>query len=419
MNPHLPPAHAPAELSDLANHTLSSPSQSPSQSPKSHLESFSDVADFVARHAPEHFAFLYRPHLLKRQSELFLKHFPGKTLYAVKCNPHPVILHDLMQAGILHFDVASSHEINLVQSIRPDAHCFFMHPVKSPGAIDQAWSQGICDYVIDHQDELAKLYRIIPARAHRDLRIFVRMALPDLGALVDLSCKFGAHPEQAESLLQAVEQGGSEPGLAFHVGTQIPSAKAYRKAIQLAARTLHKARISCHHFDIGGGFPVGYANINVESPAQMLRDVRTALEAYGLERDMQLYCEPGRAMVGESMSLLVQIHARRNQQLYINCGRYHGMLEMSLMELRHPVRLVRRSGLVEAEHHAMEDFVIQGATCDSLDRLAMTIALPGDVREGDWIEFGRCGSYSTSLITDFNGIEGGTVVTVGDRQPPC
>ena len=46
---------------------------------------------------------------------------------------------------------------------------------------------------------------------------------------------------------------------------------------------------------------------------------------------------------------------------------------------------------------------IFGPTCDSLDRLPGTPALPADTAEGDWLIWQSMGAYVTGVSTLFNG----------------
>ena len=57
----------------------------------------------------------------------------------MKCNPEPAILRAVHAGGIAHFDCASIGEVALVRQMFPDAAIHFMHPVKSRGAIREAW----------------------------------------------------------------------------------------------------------------------------------------------------------------------------------------------------------------------------------------------------------------------------------------
>ena len=68
-----------------------------------------------------------------RRPRSFLELFPGRVLYAVKCNPHPSVLSALYDAGIRHFDTASLPEIALVRERSRMPAVYFMHPVKGRG----------------------------------------------------------------------------------------------------------------------------------------------------------------------------------------------------------------------------------------------------------------------------------------------
>ena len=68
--------------------------------------------------------------------------------------------------------------------------------------------------------------------------ILVRLKTSGGGALFDLSAKFGAEPDQAATLLQAVVRAGCRPGLAFHVGSQCTEPQAYRDSLALSGEVV-------------------------------------------------------------------------------------------------------------------------------------------------------------------------------------
>ena len=53
---------------------------------------FPDVRSMVAALKPSYPVYCLRPHVLRRNAQKFLELFPGRVLYAVKCNPHPSVL---------------------------------------------------------------------------------------------------------------------------------------------------------------------------------------------------------------------------------------------------------------------------------------------------------------------------------------
>ena len=73
--------------------------------------SFADVGSVVMALEPSYQVFCLRPRVLDAAARRFMSLFPGTVLYAVKCNPHPMVLDVLYQAGIRHFDTASLPEI--------------------------------------------------------------------------------------------------------------------------------------------------------------------------------------------------------------------------------------------------------------------------------------------------------------------
>ena len=99
---------------------------------------FPDVRSMVAALKPSYPVYCLRPHVLRRTVQKFLDLFPGRVLYAVKCNPHPTVLQELYNAGIRHFDTASLPEIAQVREKFPEAGCYFMHPVKGRAVIQTA-----------------------------------------------------------------------------------------------------------------------------------------------------------------------------------------------------------------------------------------------------------------------------------------
>ena len=131
--------------------------------------------------------------------------------------------------------------------------------------------------------------------------------------------------------------------------------------------------------------------------------------------DTTYMCEPGRALVSSGISLITQVHLRKEDTLFINDGVYGSLSETVTGQLRYPVRPMRIDG--DFDPHETLDFTIYGPTCDNMDVLPATVTLPADIREGDWIEFGHIGAYSNALATHFNGFHPEVQVTVGEAFP--
>lgn len=345
---------------------------------------------------------------LRGAAAQFLTHFPGDTLYAVKCNPHPLVLQTLRDAGIAHFDAASIPEIAAVRALGPDVGVYYMHPVKPRDAILTAHTvYGVRHFAVDHPDELDKL--LYETDDAGDLVVLVRFATPGGVARYELSQKFGADPEGAAMLLRRAADAGCAVGLVFHVGSQCLSPDAYRRGILVAGDIAARAGVGLSCLDVGGGFPAAYVG-EVPPPLDAYFEaIRTGWGAIAQEGCV-LKCEPGRALVAAGMSLVVQVQLRKESAIYINDGIYHSLSETVTGGLSYPVRLIRAG---EEPAREMRNFTVFGPTCDSTDVLPAPFSLPADVREGDWIEIGQVGAYSNALVTRFNGVAPDRFVLVG------
>lgn len=367
------------------------------------IQRFNSVREMVDRLDPSYPIFVIWPELIRAKARIFIEHFQGEVLYAVKCNPHPLVLETLYDAGIHSFDTASLPEIARVRELLPDAACYFNHPVKGRGALDTAADvYGLQDFVIDHVTELDKIEQVVGT----DVTVSVRFGTSGTGAVYDLSAKFGATPEDAISLLKDVASRGMRPALTFHVGSQCVDVAAYRRALTQAKAIIDAAGVELAYLDIGGGFPAPYAGANVDLEGMLGEIVMTANE---LELTLPLLCEPGRALVADGCSLLLQVHLRKGDDLYVNEGIYGCLSEVNIGKFVMPARAFGRGHTLKG---APKAFRVFGPTCDSLDVLDCPFLVPDDIQEGDWIEVGLVGAYSLALATGFNGFVTEAVVAV-------
>jgi ornithine decarboxylase len=385
-------------------------------------ESFAGAADMVAARRPTRPVYCLYPRLLRGMARRFLDGFPGDVLFAVKANPEPRVLQELHGAGVRHFDTASLEEIDLVRGLLPDARCYFMAPSKLVGAAEAAYRDyGVRDFVADHDSEVARLL----AATGDDATVHVRMKAHSQESIYELSSKFGAEPAETARLLSQVAAAGRRPGLAFNVGSMCLHPDAYRRAIAAAARVVADSGVAIASLDVGGGFPSPYPGLEVPAPEAFFAAIAVAAEAAGLPTDCRLLCEPGRALVAEGQSLVVQVILVKDDQLFLNDGIYGSLSEpgWSGEKVTFPVAAIRPDGGFAAE---ARDFAIAGPTCDTGDVLPVRFRLPADIRVGDWIEIGLLGAYSNAMRSRFNGfhpddwarIEAETAAPPGVRAPP-
>ncbi len=373
------------------------------------------VDEIVARLRPELPLHCLRPATIAATARAFSAAFRGEVLYAVKCNPEPAVLRALWQGGIRRFDCASAAEVRLVRNMFPEASIHFMHPVKARGAIREAWERhGVRDFVLDGAEELAKI--LAETGGGAGLGLVVRLALPKGGAVYDLSGKFGAAEAEAAALLRAARPHAARLGVSFHVGSQCLEPAAYARAIALAGRVIRAAGVAVEILDVGGGYPVAYPDV-VPLPLRAFTEaIAAAVRVEGLE-GLELWAEPGRALVAGGASVVLQVQGRRGDALFVNDGVYGALSDAGTPRFRFPVRLIRpRDDAARGAAGELAPFAFLGPTCDSADRMEGPFLLPADVAEGDWIEVGQLGAYGGALRTAFNGFDRAGVVEVAD--PP-
>jgi ornithine decarboxylase len=379
---------------------------------------FVDARAMVAALQPSYPVYCLKPAALIEAAQRFIDLFPGRVLYAVKCNPHPRVLRTLWAGGIRHFDTASLSEIAMVREIFREAGIYFMHPVKGRAVIKTAWRvYGVDHFIVDHPDELAKVLE--ETDGGDGIAIFVRVKTPQVdGTFYHLSDKFGAEPEAATALLREAHEQGCQTGLAFHLGSQCSDPAAYTAALEMVGGVVEQAKVQLNFLDVGGGFPGYYADTQAPPLEDFIEAIESGVRRLKLRRDCVLMCEPGRALVADGCNLVVQVQLRKDNRLYINDGIYGSLSETVDAGVQYRVRLIRLSGEPSTQ---LVPFIINGPTCDSLDVLPKPFELPADTREGDWIEFEQTGAYSNALASHFNGFHPETFVEIGPeagvRQP--
>ena len=357
---------------------------------------------------------LVRPHAAIRAARFFVEKFPGTSMYAVKANPSPELIKLLWEGGITHYDVASIAEVRLVRGLLPDATLCFMHPVKAPEAIAEAYrDHGVRTFSLDSLDELAKVVAgtAKDGIAADDLTLCVRLRVSSAHSKLSLASKFGVSVDDAAPLLMAARQASDALGICFHVGSQAMSPQAYTDALALVRAAIVAAGVTVDVIDVGGGFPSIYPGMEPVHLTRYFDVIEAAFEALPISYSAELWCEPGRALSAEYASILVRVEQRRGDVLYINDGAYGALFDAAHVDWRFPAALLR-----DTPSRARDmAFSFYGPTCDDMDFMRGPFMLPADVAAGDYLEIGMLGAYGSAMRTAFNGFTSGDTVAVGDE----
>ena len=363
------------------------------------MQKFKTVDELINQLRPEQPIYCIRKKSIQLASRYFRNKFPGKVLYAVKTNPHPEVLKTIVESGIDNFDIASIQEIRDIRAINPNAKCSYMHTVKSRESIKEAYfNYNVKAFSLDTKDELIKI--IETTNQAKDLELFVRVAVSNEHAEIDLSKKFGASISEATGLLRLTKQYAKKIGLSFHVGSQCMHPISYTKGIADIGNIIKKTKIIPDYINIGGGFPAIYPDLVPQSLDNYFEEIKKGLSNLKLEKLPEILCEPGRALVAESGSTIVRVNLRKKQKLYINDGTYGTLFDAGTPNMVYPSRLIKNGKIISKKLTAFDFY---GPTCDSMDYMKGPFLLPNNIKENDYIELGQLGAYGLTFRTQFNG----------------
>jgi ornithine decarboxylase len=325
--------------------------------------------------------------------------------YAVKANPDPAIVKTLYDAGA-SFDVASMPEFLIVheyiKSLPEKARqayiwdkIIYANPIKANETLVELDPyKPLVTY--DNLDEIQKVRQYAP---HAGLCL--RIKVPNTGAMVELSSKFGAAPGEAVDLIRAAHDAGLVcEGLSFHVGSQTTNFDNFVQALQLAAEIFYEAKLrgfeKLNLLDIGGGFPAPY-NENVR-PFEELASVLEREIARLFPPDIEILAEPGRFLVATAATAVVKVigTAVRDGKLcyYVDDGVYHTFSGIIFDHCQYHLQSFKRG--------ATQICSVFGPTCDALDTISLAEELP-ELKMGDLLYSENIGAYSHASSTWFNG----------------
>ena len=350
---------------------------------------------------------------LRKAYREFRRYLPRiQVYYAVKANPDPLIVRTLFEEGA-SFDVASMPEFMIVyENIKSMPakkrqdwiwdKIIYANPTKPTDTLEQL-NQYKPLVTFDNREEIHKIKKHAP-----NAGLALRLKVPNTGAMVELSSKFGASPGEAVDLiLEADRLGLTVEGISFHVGSQTTNFDNYVQALNLTANIFKEARdrgyTKMNLLDIGGGFPAPYDS-SVRPFRELAKVINTELDRL-FPKDVQVLAEPGRflaAVTGTSVASVIGKAVRDGKTCYyINDGVYHTYSGVIFDHCKYPVLSFKKG--------ATSICSVFGPTCDALDVVSMAENLP-NLERGDLVYSVNIGAYSHASATYFNGFPPAKVV---------
>lgn len=316
--------------------------------------------------------------------------------YAVKCNNMAPILAELQRGGV-GFDCASVDEINRVKQVGATAaDIIYANPCKSRNELFRIRKDAIPYMTFDSLPELMKITEDAP-KTKPILRIFV----DDKGdARIPLNKKFGFRLEDIDEFIHR-EPRFHIYGLAFHVGSDCTSVRAYQSAFDTVKQYVNAFKTQKQVFtpellDIGGGFS-GSSEHNSFFRDDLAPVIRREVESLPFKKTIS---EPGRFFASETCSLRVPVIGKKRGSITLDESVY-GIFSGVLFDGFKPTfRCITRK-----PYTSYEKFTIFGRTCDSADVIAKDVWLPKEIDDTDILEVENIGAYSWVSASEFNGFQ--------------
>ena len=335
--------------------------------------------------------------------EQALSGLPHQICYAVKANDHLAILRLLAERGC-GFDIVSGGELQRVlRAGGLPERIVFSGVGKRREEIEQALAAGIACFNVESEAELQRIAEIAAAQgvaAPVSLRVNPDV---DAGTHPYISTglrenKFGITVDEAERLYrQAADNPALEVvGIDCHIGSQLtrtaPFVAALERVLALVDR-LAAAGVTFRHLDIGGGLGIRYQDETPPSAGEYVDALKPLLAG----RDLTLYLEPGRAIVGNAGLLLTRVEYLKHGELHdfaVVDAAMTELLRPALYQAWHDIRPVAPR---EGEARVYD---IVGPVCETGDFLGKQRSLV--LAEGDLLAVMSAGAYAATMGFNYN-----------------
>ncbi|MCU0626472.1 MAG: diaminopimelate decarboxylase [Gemmatimonadaceae bacterium] len=337
-----------------------------------------------------------------------LQPLPVRIHYAVKANSNLAVLRVLQEAGA-GADIVSAGELHRARlaGFRGE-DIVFAGVGKTRTDIEHALDAGVLFINVESEQELALVGEVAAARgdvARVALRINPNVDDATAGHAYittgEAGSKFGIDVARARD---AARQAMALPGVALvgldmHIGSQIGELAAFEGAQRRLRTLLDEVRAdgcdTVRWVDVGGGFPVAYAD---GEPHADLEGYARVLGALFGDAGVQLIVEPGRYLVAQAGVLLTTVLYRKTsgrKAFMVADAGMNDLLRPSHYEAHHAIEPV----LAVTQPSTTVDVV--GPVCESGDFLAVDRTMP-DVPPGTLLAVRDAGAYGFAMSSNYN-----------------
>lgn len=334
--------------------------------------------------------------------------FPFIVHYALKANANPVILSEIMKAG-MGADLVSGNEVMAALDAGFNASKMAYAGVgKTDWEIEAGIDNDIYCFNVESVPEM-EVINEIAARKGKMAGIAIRVN-PNIDAHTHryittgtTDNKFGVDiPVLDEVVEKAMSLSNIHlRGLHFHIGSQITTLEPFKMLCEKANELVdHYEKLGVHFemIDVGGGLGVDYEN-PLENPIAPFKEFFSVFKQCLKLRDGQkVHFELGRSIVAQCGALISRV-------VYVkeNSIKKFVILDAGMTDLIRPALYSAHHKIVNltSQECGVETYDVVGPICESSDVFSCDEKLP-ITRRGDFVAILTAGAYGESMASRYN-----------------
>lgn len=335
----------------------------------------------------------------------------SEVLFASKSLP-AVGMYRVAQEEGLSVDIAGGGELKLALAAGVDPeHLHFHGNAKTDAELRMALDAGIGAIIVDNEDELDRLERLLEKPQKLLLRVIpgVEAETHASQATGGAKSKFGLPMDQAKL---AIERMRAHPlmefeGVHLHIGSQILNTHQFAEAVQNISTVG-----TFGTYDVGGGLGVKYTYDEVPPTVEEYLDAIVAAARENLPAEAKIMIEPGRSVVARAgVTLYRVVSVKHTGEVFVAIdGGLADQMDIALTDQRYEALLANR-----IDEPWTESVQLVGRQCESGDLFVDGAPMP-EARVGDLVVMPATGAYAYTLSNNYNGALKPAIVFVRDGE---
>ncbi len=313
----------------------------------------------------------------------------------------------------LSLDISSGGELHVALAAGVPGAALIMHGNnKSAAELELALSAGVGRIVVDSDDEIERIVRIVDSERMIAPKIMLRLnpgVRPDTHAFISTGhsgSKFGFRVDTgdaARALRDVARDSRLElAGVHVHVGSQLLDLRPIGDGVAAAARVA--AAVDAEELSVGGGLGVAHTVAETApSMAEWAQVVREAVRTSGFSG--RVVAEPGRSLVATAGVTLYRIGTIKAAGPGLTFVSVDGGLSDNPRPALYGSEyeaFLPRDPRIGPDLAASRKVSVVGKNCESGDTLVRDAFLPPDVAVGDLLCMPVTGAYTHAMSSNYN-----------------